>query len=236
MKVLIFGSSSSVGKYIRKNSNEIDIEPTFITSTCTNTQLDGSHIIKDYSVKSIENLFSKIGIDYDGIIISNGKGSTEPRREWIEEWEDIFEVNLYTPVKIIESYLKRYVAQDCKHNHSIVAISSVASIIEAGAPNAYNSAKAALNRYIQGKAAEVGGLKIRINGLLPSHMESPTWNKIGAKHPGKIEDYLRRNKIGRLVEPKDLVDIALYLISKRGEYINGQLITIDSGCSQRVSI
>ena len=95
----------------------------------------------------------------------------------------------------------------------------------------YNSPKGAVNLLTRSLAVELAPEKIRVNfiapvmgatGLLESFMGVPDTPENRARFIATIP-------LGRLSEPKDIANAALYLASDEAEFVTGVILEVDGG-------
>ena len=95
----------------------------------------------------------------------------------------------------------------------------------------YNSTKGAVNLLTRSLAVELAPEKIRVNciapvmgatGLLESFMGVPDTPENRARFIATIP-------LGRLSEPKDIANAALYLASDEAEFVTGVILEVDGG-------
>ena len=92
----------------------------------------------------------------------------------------------------------------------------------------YNTAKGAMVNFTKALAAEWGKYNIQVNAICPGFF--PT--KISAGLLESIEQkYIDLNPAGRLGNDDDLKGIAVLLASRASDYITGQAIAVDGGCT-----
>lgn len=116
---------------------------------------------------------------------------------------------------------------------SIVNMSSVASSIK-GVPNrfAYGTTKAAVIGLTKAIAADYVTQGIRCNAICPGTVQSPSLDERLAA-TGDIEkaraDFIARQPMGRIGDPKEIAALAVYLASDASAYTTGQIHIIDGG-------
>jgi 3-oxoacyl-[acyl-carrier protein] reductase len=76
-------------------------------------------------------------------------------------------------------------------------------------------------------AAEVAGKGIRVNAIAPSVIYNEFLERIYP--PQMFEAAKRRNPMGRLGEPLDVANLALFLASDMSSYITGEVVSISGG-------
>lgn len=97
----------------------------------------------------------------------------------------------------------------------------------------YNSTKGALIPMTKALALEVADSKIRVNGLCPVAGETPMLKDfLGDADPNENhKKFISTVPLGRLAEPVDVANAALYLCSDEAEFITGVMLEIDGGRS-----
>ena len=94
----------------------------------------------------------------------------------------------------------------------------------------YGLSKAAGNQMARNLAVEFGRYGIRANAIAPdvhrTDMARSLWDDPAAASP-----YLKRNPSGRFGEPDEIAGTAIFLASRAGGNVNGQVIAVDGGYS-----
>lgn len=116
---------------------------------------------------------------------------------------------------------------------SIVNISSTASWIRNGL-TAYELSKAAVNKLTETVAAANARYMIRCNAVLPGLIDTPIGMQ-GALTRGRSDDEARRLRDslvalgGRMGEPGDVANAALFFASPESKFVTGALMPVDGG-------
>lgn len=123
---------------------------------------------------------------------------------------------------------KRWIAEGKKAS----VISILTTWVWNGGPFTVPSAmsKAALNVMTQSLAVEWGPKGIRFNAIAPGPF--PTEGMSARLNPGQQQNAyedMRGNPMGRVGEMAELANLAVYLLARGSEYVNGQTIAIDGG-------
>jgi len=119
---------------------------------------------------------------------------------------------------------------------SIVNMASVASSLK-GVPNrfAYGATKAAVIGLTRSIAADFVGQGVRCNAICPGTVATPSLAERMAALPGEPADVLQsfvdRQPMGRLGDPREVADLAVYLASDESSFTTGQIHVIDGGWS-----
>jgi 2-keto-3-deoxy-L-fuconate dehydrogenase len=117
---------------------------------------------------------------------------------------------------------------------SIINMASVASSIK-GVPSrfAYGATKAAVIGLTRSIAADFVGQGVRCNAIWPGTVATPSLSERMAALPGDPDEvrrsFVARQPMGRLGEPSEVADLALYLASDESAFTTGAIHVIDGG-------
>jgi NAD(P)-dependent dehydrogenase (short-subunit alcohol dehydrogenase family) len=114
----------------------------------------------------------------------------------------------------------------------VVNISSVGAVHPTlwGVNVHYDAAKAGVDALTRSLASEFASDGIRVNSLLPGGMSSEGGRDISSSYeirgpmvgPGRIG-------LGRLADPLEVAQVALFLASPASSYVTGQILAADGG-------
>ena len=94
--------------------------------------------------------------------------------------------------------------------------------------SAYCSAKAGVAMLTKVSALELGEHGIRVNAIGPGHTRTPMTTR-ARDIDGFDEAMIGATPLGRLGEPSDIAQMALYLASDASPWVSGQLFYVDGG-------
>ena len=142
----------------------------------------------------------------------------------LEKFREIFSVNLYAPLAIIEA-LKPDLIRERKC--SIINICSDSAIIADAGYTAYSSSKASLIEATKILASELGKYNIRVNAIAPGLTETDMG--LGNKTDSDL-CYIQENvAMRRFAKPEEIAETVLFLAGDKSEYINGETIVCNGG-------
>jgi len=165
-----------------------------------------------------------------GLVLSAGVQDTRPISILkLDVLLHQFNTNLFSNLFIIKAFAKK--SNRAEGNTSVVTISSLAS--ERGIPgiSIYSASKGGLNSAVKSLAVELAKDKIRINAILPGHVETEMLTK---DNKFFSEDYLAKLKskypLG-LGTTEQVANFACYLLSDASGWTTGANYIIDGGAS-----
>lgn len=120
-------------------------------------------------------------------------------------------------------------AEKLKLNRGVVVnIASVNGLSVYGNP-AYSAAKAGLIHFTKSIAVEYGKFGLRANSVAPGTVRTSVWDQKIQENPKLFDDVLQFYPLGRVVNPKDVADAVMFLVSDQAAAITGVCLPIDCG-------
>lgn len=114
---------------------------------------------------------------------------------------------------------------------AMIALSSIMGVAYgAGGSIHYSAAKAGVVGLVRGLAVELAPDGVRVNGIAPGYI--CTAQSLSEEHPSGPEGLSRISEyvpLGRVGEPEDIADVAVFLASSGARYLTGQVIVVDGG-------
>ena len=110
----------------------------------------------------------------------------------------------------------------------IVNITSVNGLSALG-NEAYSAAKAGVINLTQGIAVRYGHHGIRCNAIAPGTIRTPIWQERIDRDPVVFERLVKWYPLGRVGEPEDIANAAMFLASDDAAWITGTVLTVDGG-------
>lgn len=142
-----------------------------------------------------------------------------------ETWDLVMSVCLRGTFWMMRATLPHMIKQG---KGAIVNMASAAGWVAAGDGEApYSAAKAGVMGLTRAASAEVAGKGVRVNAIAPSVIFNEFLQRIYP--PGMFETAKKRNPMGRLGEPAEVANLALFLASDLSSYITGEVISISGG-------
>ena len=111
---------------------------------------------------------------------------------------------------------------------SILNIASVNGLTGLG-EEAYSAAKAGMVNLTQNTAIRYGQHGVRANCIAPGTVETPIWADRVAINPNVFTELAAWYPLGRVGQPEDIANAALFLVSDAASWITGAVLPVDGG-------
>lgn len=161
----------------------------------------------------VDILLNNAGITRDGLL------AMMPEKDW----DDVLSTNLKSVFLFTKACVKPMVKQ---RSGTVINISSVIGLIgNAGQAN-YAASKAGMIAFTKSTAKELAKRNIRANIIAPGFIKTQMTDKLPADQQDKIKEQI---PLGRMGEPQDIADVALFLASDASKYMTGQVLVVDGG-------
>jgi 3-oxoacyl-[acyl-carrier protein] reductase len=155
---------------------------------------------------------------------ASGFGSTDDEAGW----EKSLTIDLMATVRATQAATPFLEKSDAA---SILNISSTSAFHPSVRTTPYGVAKSAVIQYTRNRAAALAPQRIRVNCIAPGSIEFPggSWEKRKTDNPQLYNAILRSIPFGRLGEPEEVAQVALFLASPLAGWVTGQTIMVDGG-------
>jgi len=112
---------------------------------------------------------------------------------------------------------------------SIVNIASVNGLIGLQAIHAYSAAKGGVIALTRSMAVAYGKDNIRINCICPGTIQTEVWEPMLERNPQILDEITPWYPLGRIGQPIDIANAALFLASDEAGFATGAVFVIDGG-------
>lgn len=112
---------------------------------------------------------------------------------------------------------------------AIVNTSSIGSRREVPPLPAYGAMKRALNSITETAAVTWAPDRIRVNGITPGGTATEMMQEWEALSPGIIAASAAATPLGRMAEPREVAEVAAWLLSDRASMVTGAIVPVNGG-------
>ncbi|MEA2935239.1 MAG: 3-oxoacyl-[acyl-carrier protein] reductase, partial [Variibacter sp.] len=177
------------------------------------------------AVKTTEEAFGRVDI------LVNNAGVTHSNKPMAEIGEDefdrVFDVNVKGVFLFSQAVLPLMRRQG---GGVIVNIGSTAAVRPRPGLTAYNATKGAVHLLGKTMAVELAPDTIRVCTIAPVASETPLLPTfMGGDDAEKRAKFVATVPLGRLAQPQDIADAALFLASDDARFITGTVLEVDGG-------
>jgi len=175
-------------------------------------------------VRAIEETLAAFGaLD----ILVNNAGATHINKPMLsieeEEYDRIFAVN----VKGVFLACQAAVPALRKQGGVIINIGSTAGLRPRPGLSAYNATKGAVHVLTKALAVGLAPDGVRVCAIAPVATETPLLPSFLGPAEGMREKFIVTIPLGRLAQPQDIADAALFLASADAKFITGTIMEVD---------
>ncbi len=179
----------------------------------------------DQAVADAEAAYGRL----DCVVANAGIAHRVPLEQMSDaKWDHTLDIDLKGVLRVV-----RAAAPGMRRcgSGAVVALSSIMGVAYGWSEHAhYSAAKAGVVGLVRGLAVELASAGIRVNGIAPGYIR--TAQAMSREHslgPEGLEQAASFIPMGRVGEPEDVADVALFLASAAARYITGQVIVVDGG-------
>lgn len=182
----------------------------------------------------MENIasFAKAAIEYLGHvdILVNNAGTL--CRESIldlapEKMQQVFQINTVAPLYLLQLCARNMIQHNIKG--VILNISSISGNMCFPKRTGYAASKAAMNKFTQNAALDLGEYGIRVNAIAPGVLETGMNEDTARTNPALWQERLNDIPLKRAGTAADIANMALYLASDKANWITGKIFEVDGG-------
>lgn len=192
-------------------------------------------IVTDVTSSSDWAELAKTAVDrFQGLdILINNAGTSYKNKPTLEVTEAEFDKVIATNLKSIYWSIGTVIPEMLKTGKggAIVNIASIGATRPRPGLVWYNASKGAVHNATKGLAAEYGPHQIRVNSICPLLSGTGLFETfVGVPFTKENADkFLGNVPLGRLTDPMDVANAALYLASDEGKFITGVNLEVDGG-------
>lgn len=112
---------------------------------------------------------------------------------------------------------------------AIINIGSTAGLRPRPGLSAYNATKGAVHNLTRTLAVELAPDRIRVCAIAPVATDTPLLPTFLGPAAGQREKFIATVPLGRLAQPQDIANVALFLASDEAAFLTGNIVEVDGG-------
>ena len=219
-KILVIGGSKGIGNAIIKSLVDENLVINISRSAPLLSHTNLTHFSCDILTDDLPEIEA-----IDSLIYCPGSINLKPiSRLKLEDFRNDFEINVIGAVKAIQYYLP-LLKNGSKP--SILLFSTVAAKLGMPFHSSVAAAKSAVEGLTKSLGAELAPL-IRVNAIAPTVTDTELASKL-LRNERMIENITERHPLKKYLDPKEVADLAAFLISEKASSISGQIFELDCG-------
>jgi 3-oxoacyl-[acyl-carrier protein] reductase len=140
------------------------------------------------------------------------------------EWDRVLGVNLKG--SFFMAYAVASHMGPRKRGSIVLTASDSVKVGGIGGGTAYVASKGGVIGLCRSLARNMGALGIRVNAINPGVVDTP----MTAAWPAELKaETIRRTPLGRIAQPEDIADVAIFLASDAARFVTGEVIEVNGG-------
>lgn len=165
-------------------------------------------IVKEFG--QLDVVVNNAGITRDNLILRMSE----------EHWDEVMETNLKSMFNVVKNAAMPMLKA---RKGSIINLSSIVGCKGQAGQSNYAASKAGINGFTKSVADELGSRGIRCNAIAPGFIATDMTDELNEEQRERI---LAQVPMGRLGDPGEVADAALWLASDMSSYVSGQIISV----------
>lgn len=186
--------------------------------------------------EGIETLFAEADRVFGGLDAAVNNAGWDPGYMALEDitfenYEKLTSMNIRGTLFCCLNEIRR-MRRNTPSGGSIVNIGSVQMETSVRGRTLYAASKGAIHSMTGQLSLECGKDHIRINAIAPGYIEVARMTEAPGFNREEIADGI---PVGRLGEPRDIGEMAMFLVSERSTFLSGQTLIVDGGVSRKLA-
>lgn len=236
---LITGASKGIGKKIAEvfAQQGANVAFTYLSSVEQGEALEkelasAGTKVKGYrsdasDFKAAEELVNAIVAEFGTLdIVVNNAGITKDgllMRMSEEQWDAVININLKSVFNVTKAASKPMMKQ---RSGVFINMSSIVGVQGNAGQGNYSASKAGIIGFTKSIAKELGSRNIRSNAIAPGFIRTEMTDALPTD---VVEGWNKLIPLQRMGQTEDVANVALFLASDMGAYVNGQVISVCGG-------
>jgi 3-oxoacyl-[acyl-carrier protein] reductase len=163
-------------------------------------------------------------------ILVNNAGATHVNKPMMEISEDEYDRVFAVNVKGLFQFCQAVVPHFRERGGGVIVnIGSTAGLRPRPGLSAYNATKGAVHTLTKTLAVELAPDRIRVCAIAPVATDTPLLPSFLGSAPVQREKFIATVPLGRLAQPQDIANAALFLACSDADFVTGNIVEVDGG-------
>lgn len=243
--VLVTGGARGIGEAIVETAlregarvSFVDVEVAAAAALVARLDVGERLLFRQADIRSAEDIGHAVAAARDalgpvtGLVNNAGRNSyADPVAMTEVQWDDVFSVDLKSAWLVARAVLPDMIAA---RRGAIVNIASIHADLTYPGMFPYAAAKSGLVGFTRSLALEMGRHRIRVNALSPGYTETALVAEFFARNdPALRAKVLEAHPLGRLAQPAEIANCAVFLLSDEASFVTGANWRVDGGLGAR---
>lgn len=240
-RALVTGASRGIGRAIAVAFSEAGADVALLSRSrdqleAVAADLDGETLVTVGDIRDTEAVNEAVEAAVDAFggldVVVNNAGvvtrddlATTPD----EDIDRLIDVNLHGVVRVARAALPALEASQ----GTLINVSSMAAERGIEGLSSYSASKGGVSSLTRQLAVEYGDRGVRVNAIVPGTIKTPVNEDVRQSDPEWTKTRREQVPLGRLGEPEDVADPAVFLASDRSRYVTGHALPVDGGVLAR---
>lgn len=219
-----------------RNQEKLEKAAEILTQNTNGSVFPFTGDVTDVDFPSKLFKFIKSKFDKLDVLITNSGGPAPGAFELIndETWYNAFELSFLSHVRLIRAMLPLLRFSDSANVLTVTSYSVKQPIPNLVLSNSIRAATIGLTKTL---ALELGKDGIRFNSILPGWTKTERVKTLMENraqiYNSSVEDEIAKqaseSPLGRMAEPEEFANVAVFLVSPRASYLTGTMLSVDGG-------
>lgn len=236
-RALVTGASRGIGRAIAEAYSNSGAKVSLLSRSRDDLQtvaagFNGESLVVSGDVRdtaSVNECIDATVEAFSGLdVVVNNAGVT-PRDDLNGTPDDeiarVLDINLHGVVRVARRTLPELV----ETKGTLINIGSIAAERGITGLSSYSASKGGISSLTRQLATEYGDRGVRVNAIVPGTIRTDINREVRENDPEWTESRREQVPLGRLGDPGDVADPAVFLASDDARYITGHLLAVDGG-------
>jgi NAD(P)-dependent dehydrogenase (short-subunit alcohol dehydrogenase family) len=239
---IVTGSSSGIGRAAARRFAEegarvvaadVDVDGGSETvEAIRDAGGEATFVETDVSDRGAVETMVETAVDrYGGLDFAFNNAGIEGRNDSLvdqgdDDWERVVDINLKGVFLGLQAEIPAMLDDG---GGVIVNTSSIAGVVGFQGVSPYVASKHGVIGLTKTAALEYGHEGVRVNAISPGVIETPMVERAAAANPEMIDAVSEATPMGRVGDPEEIGDAAVWLCSDDASFVTGETLVIDGG-------